>query len=377
MIDKISAIKKLISRHKSDGNLFKALECTKNLIDIQKELGKLSVDDLMQATVLAFSVCDYKWALSCLNNAESLEPTNGLIKWNKVQLLTVIDQANSALDVARIADELLPSYKNKNEVMARIYGRIGDHEKARFYGEKSLLDADLNSRGVAFSLPDAPPKPFDPTARERNIISFSLWGDKRRYIDNAIENGRLRKHFYPEWTLRFYVEEASVNIEVVKELRNLDCEVILMPKQKLVWEGLFWRMHVINNPNVDRFLQRDVDSVFSVKERLAVDEWLSSDKYFHVMRDHYAQTDLIQAGLWGGCSNVLPKLNTLLKMFRLHQPPSRMVDQQFLSGVVWPTVRQSVLIHDSNFKAFEARNFPRPFPVPPGGYLGANAGDNS
>jgi tetratricopeptide (TPR) repeat protein len=366
-------IKELISFSKASGNLHEALMYCKKLIGIKKDVGSISADDFLQGAALAFSVCDYKTSLDYLYYAEAIEPKNGLIKWNIVQLFVVIKRPKEALDVAETANEILPTYSQKNEVFARIYGEMGNLEKARFYGEQALIDADKFCTGKPFSIPSSPPKPFDFNARHRNIISFSLWGNKQRYIANAIENARLSRHFYPEWTLRFYIEEVSVNTTIINQLRDLGCEVILRPKQRLVWEGLFWRMLVINDQNIDRFLQRDVDSIFSVKERLAVDEWLSSEKYFHIMRDNYMQTDLIQAGLWGGCSNVLPKLNTLLKEFHLSQAPSRMVDQQFLSKTVWPTVRQSVLIHDSNFKAFGSRDFPSLHPLPIGGYLGANA----
>ncbi len=120
---------------------------------------------------------------------------------------------------------------------------------------------------------------------------------------------------------------------------------------------MFWRFLVINEPGVDRFLVRDADSVFSEKERRAVDQWLASDKYFHIMRDHYVQTDLIQAGMWGGVANIFPPLNQLLEKFQV-ATPSKMIDQLFANQFLWPTVKQSVLIHDSFYQTFGSQTLP-------------------
>jgi len=42
-----------------------------------------------------------------------------------------------------------------------------------------------------------------------------------------------------------------------------------------------------------------LDSRFNDREQAAVDEWMRSDKSFHIMRDHPAHTTTILAGLFG------------------------------------------------------------------------------
>ena len=49
---------------------------------------------------------------------------------------------------------------------------------------------------------------------------------------------------------------------------------------------------------MDNFVSRDLDSLFSHREQAAVEEWLKSEKYFHIMRDHPAHDEVILAGLW-------------------------------------------------------------------------------
>ena len=49
-----------------------------------------------------------------------------------------------------------------------------------------------------------------------------------------------------------------------------------------------WRFFPTLDPQVDVFISRDLDSRPNKREIAAVEEWLRSDKYFHVMRDHPA-----------------------------------------------------------------------------------------
>jgi hypothetical protein len=125
---------------------------------------------------------------------------------------------------------------------------------------------------------------------------------------------------------------------------------------------------------VKRFLVRDADSLLSVKERVAVDAWLASDKYFHLMRDFYTHTDLMLAGMWGGVANVLPSIDKLWRSFRSTKMEGRTTDQRFLGDMIWPTVSQSCLIHDSVFTGcLGSVPFPPYGELPPGHHIGQNA----
>ena len=43
----------------------------------------------------------------------------------------------------------------------------------------------------------------------KKIISFCLWGDNPKYTIGAIENAKLAKTIYPDWTCRFYVGTST------------------------------------------------------------------------------------------------------------------------------------------------------------------------
>ena len=267
-----------------------------------------------------------------------------------------------------------PRRPNLLDALAHTYGNLGQLEKAREFGEKSLnLKAETAGRNApVYPLPSAAPPPFDPARPTRNVIAFSLWGAQPRYLHGALRNARLAPDIYPGWTCRFYCDE-SVSPAFRQRLRRQGAEVVPMAPPAQFYDGLFWRFHVFGDRGVDRFLIRDCDSVINTRERLAVDEWLRSGRWFHLMRDFWSHTELILAGLWGGAGGILPPVQKLVTKFKPATGPTSTYDQLFLREMIWPTVRQSVLIHDSKFRCLGARDFPAGGELLPGHHVGQDA----
>ena len=123
-----------------------------------------------------------------------------------------------------------------------------------------------------------------------------------------------------------------------------------------------------------RFLIRDADSLLSVKERVAVDAWLESRYFFHAMRDWYGHTDLILAGLWGGVGNILPSPTELFRLRAGWRVETDHIDQDLLAETVWPTIRRTLLTHDSVYSGvLGAVPFPPYGHLPAGHHVGQNA----
>jgi hypothetical protein len=134
-----------------------------------------------------------------------------------------------------------------------------------------------------------------------------------------------------------------------------------LPRESANWSGLFWRFLAFDDPNVSVVMIRDVDSPFTVRERLVVDDWLTSRFPFHVIRDHYNHTEPMMAGLWGGWTGLLPPLGQLVKEFQ-GKVKDRYADQEFLRLNVWPRIRTATLAHDRFSKLGETRP-PPPHPT--------------
>lgn len=186
----------------------------------------------------------------------------------------------------------------------------------------------------------------------KKIICFSLWGDNYRYTGGALQNIDLAKIYFPDWICRFYVGDNTPEILISKMQSNLNVEIIRM-NDKCDWTGMFWRFLGASDPNVDIMICRDVDSRLIRRDKLAVDEWLKSDKLFHIIRDHQYHSVPILGGMWGARGGILLKIKDLISNY--DKGDFHGVDQNFLGEKVYPLIRNNALVHD---EFFEKKPFP-------------------
>ncbi|HAV5536162.1 tetratricopeptide repeat protein [Acinetobacter baumannii] len=232
-------------------------------------------------------------------------------------------------------------------------------EKIKFGRLAISTKKELTKNEPTLNIPTHKPVPFSPNPQE-NIIVFSLFGANPRYCETSILNTKLAQEIYPEWTCRFYVDESVPELVKQRLLANGAQVVHVSPTQKQL-SGLFWRFLVMDDPVVKRFLVRDADSIVSYREKAAVDAWLKSDQWFHLMRDSYSHTELILAGMWGGCTGIFHNIEAHIRDYVAtgRYPDNRVIDQHYLRYCIWPTLKQSVLVHDS--QQFDENN--ADFPV--------------
>lgn len=173
----------------------------------------------------------------------------------------------------------------------------------------------------------------------KRIISFSLWGNDPKYWYGAVDNVRLAQELYPEWICRFYIDIHS-DKKLIDLITKLPCEIILKePRQ--AFSGLFWRFLAADDAEI--MICRDTDSRLSERERIAVEQWLDSDKQFHIMRDHPHHFVLIPGGMWG-CKG-MEGMEELIEGYPYQCLKG--TDQLFLSQMIYPQVSEWAMIHDS------------------------------
>lgn len=182
---------------------------------------------------------------------------------------------------------------------------------------------------------------------KKKIISFSLWGNNPKYTIGAIKNLELASVIYPDWICRFYVDE-SVPKDIIKTLSSFANSEIIKINGDGNWNSVFWRFYACEDADI--MLSRDTDSRLSIREKVAVDEWLSSDKDFHIMRDHPFHATQIPGGMWGCRNNILYNIREMIDAF----PKGNywQVDQIFLREKIYPLIIDKALIHDE-FHNFE------------------------
>ncbi|XP_063870040.1 uncharacterized protein LOC135105628 isoform X1 [Scylla paramamosain] len=182
----------------------------------------------------------------------------------------------------------------------------------------------------------------------------------KKYLGSLHKQARRIAKAYPGFLMRVYHNVSATDDTATAFLCRLVCthahvdlcDVTRLPVLgNLVRQGVVgraWRFAVLGDPTVDLFLSRDSDSWLLDREVAAVQEWLSSDLTFHVMRDHPNHKAVMLAGLWGGI-NKRPKKFAAVRNVMFSQPTNltRKYDQYLLATFLWPLIKNDTLQHDS------------------------------
>ena len=92
---------------------------------------------------------------------------------------------------------------------------------------------------------------------------------------------------------------------------------------------------------------RDSDSRITIREQLAVNQWIAGDRTFHTMRDHEAHYEWPIIGTMFGNRGQLS--NDLFNSMLSHQQNHYYTaDQVWLRDCLWPTVKDNSMIHCMN-----------------------------
>lgn len=178
----------------------------------------------------------------------------------------------------------------------------------------------------------------------KNIISFSLYGDKSIYWKGALANIELAKEIYPNYICRFYIDQ-DVPSELKDTIIGDNVEKVFMKNRGGI-DGMFWRFLPATEKDVNIFLCRDTDSRLSLREKAAVDDWLLSDKDFHIMRDHVQHKTSMLGGMWGCRNQILCDKKIEYKILNWPNFSKKGDDQRFLANQVYhPIAKYSAFEH--------------------------------
>jgi hypothetical protein len=179
------------------------------------------------------------------------------------------------------------------------------------------------------------------------IVAISSYGTHPRYIVGAHRQYELAKHFYPEWEFRAYVDDAS----------NYNMPGANVIEVKDGSHGVFWRFEPLFESDDNIVIVRDSDGRISHREQMAVNEWVQSDKRFHVYRDHEAHFEFpVIACAFGLKGKLSQELHDIMHQFAT-ETNYYTNDQVYLRDYVFKQVQDSVMIHSMDEGWFgETRN---------------------
>ena len=198
----------------------------------------------------------------------------------------------------------------------------------------------------------------------KKVISFSMWGKNPFYIIGGILNADIAQKEWDGWICRYYVA-PTVPKAAVKELAGRKNTEIFMMDEDVSWNGMFWRFYPASDPTVDVMISRDTDSRLSVRDKAAVDQWLASDKDFHILRDCCQHGWPICGGAWGCRNGVISEMVDLIDEYpRKNIDNNHGIDQKFLGSEIYPRVINNTYVHDDWFAGMYRNETKHAFPIP-------------
>jgi hypothetical protein len=172
------------------------------------------------------------------------------------------------------------------------------------------------------------------------IFSMSVFGEDNRYIVGAKRQIELAEKYYPEWNIRLYVDNAN-------NFKDVQHRVDLIEVPDGSW-GPFWRFQPLFEDDNNIVIVRDSDDRITIREFLAVKEWLKSNKSFHMIKDHQAHFDFpIMAGLFGFKGKFNSELKDIMIKFQ-NEHKYYLSDQFFLRDFILPQIQNDYLLHNLN-----------------------------
>jgi hypothetical protein len=190
------------------------------------------------------------------------------------------------------------------------------------------------------------------------VFSFSIFGNNPIYTIGGIKNAKLVTELFPDWKSIFYIAD-DVDPNIIKQIEGYGGMVELMASNES-FTGTFWRFNAITKPNIDVMIVRDCDSRISERDVIAINEFMGSDKLYHIVRDHPIGHNFpINAGMWGCKKNpFISRINYHIINFlkdtygrtTFDSDIDHFADQIFLMKNIYPAIVNYSLVHDEYFK---------------------------
>lgn len=195
------------------------------------------------------------------------------------------------------------------------------------------------------------------------LLAYSLWGDSTQYNAGAVENAKLAKWVYPDWTVRVYVDR-STPAETTDALTKAGADVVAAP----VWPGwhggLFWRLLAADETAYVRWGVRDADSRLIYRERQAVDAWIESGYPLHTIRDHPNHRRPVMLCGFDGRRGAITDMAGVISAWRNSgNPDTYGSDEEMIAQRVWPSIRDRTLVHSDFHDPHGHGGVIRPFPT--------------
>jgi hypothetical protein len=169
------------------------------------------------------------------------------------------------------------------------------------------------------------------------IFSMSVFGNHPQYVEGAKKQTALAEQYFPGWQVRIYTDNPANFTDI-----DTRAQIISVTDGSY---GVFWRFAPLFESPDNIVVIRDSDSRITVREQLAVNEWVSSDCDFHVIKDHEAHYHwAVNAGMFACKGQLTAEMHQSMLSYQ-HGAHTYTIDQIWLQNYVWPERQKTAMIH--------------------------------
>src|SRR5215471_6944636 len=176
------------------GRLMEAIQLQVQMVNTGVKTGQVQTEDYHRLGVMLFAAKDFRAAATAFEMTKKREPDFPDVSANLGLCLILTERLKEAIPYLLEALKERPDSLDVIDGLAHAYGKLGELENSRAYGEKSLLVKDGRAQkpppgfqlGGTAGLPSsAPPLRLD--RPQENIIAYSLFGNQDRYTRGAVK----------------------------------------------------------------------------------------------------------------------------------------------------------------------------------------------
>ena len=188
-----------------------------------------------------------------------------------------------------------------------------------------------------------------------NVFSFCLYGQYNvRYYPGMVENITIIQKEFPDWNVYVYIAP-----DVTSDMKNWlhSCSNVIVRETGVMGPiNMIHRFYAIDEESVDVMFVRDADSRVFWKDRWAIQEFLHNPDFVaHAIRDNTMHTSRMMGGLWAIRKSAGLHIANEYASFR-GTDYGFGHDQSFLCDVIYPKVKDRLLVHYSNQRKFEGEH---------------------
>ena len=215
----------------------------------------------------------------------------------------------------------------------------------------------------------------------KRVISYSLFWCARDEHALLYCNGlraicRAHHTLFPDWEWRIYHDGTISKCPVASVLLKYEAaglvKLVDMGAESEICRAMIWRMRPAWEGDVEITLCRDLDSLPTPREAMAVRQFVESGAGMHCITDHPQHGIPIMGGLCGFHNETLKNLTQLgsYEAFIAGEPLARHGDDQLLlSRKVWPMMQNSMCEHRfagfaTSERAVKSYSSPSPLDLP-------------